>query len=98
MPRTSQVELTGCPPFRALCFDNLGLIKVVEAQPDKGAPQVVARWGHPDSQQAAVCTSLSGDTYPVIPSLVRHGVFFKDMRMCIHLLKADNFPETVRNL
>ncbi|CAK9255974.1 unnamed protein product [Sphagnum jensenii] len=73
MPRTSQVELTGCPPFRALCFDNLGLIKVVEAQPDKGAPQVVARWGHPDSQQAAVCTSLSGDTYPSLALARKNG-------------------------
>ncbi|MCL7037734.1 hypothetical protein MKW94_026016 [Papaver nudicaule] len=31
MPRTTTVELPGCPPIRALTFDILGLIKVIES-------------------------------------------------------------------
>lgn len=27
MPRTSAVDLPGCPPFRALCCDSLGYVK-----------------------------------------------------------------------
>ncbi|KAK4349684.1 hypothetical protein RND71_032439 [Anisodus tanguticus] len=59
MPRTTTVESSGCPPLRALTFDILGLIKVIEAKGEqKEAPKVVERWGEPDASRCVLATSL----------------------------------------
>jgi len=61
MPRTTVIECQGCPPLRALTFDALGLIKVIQVQGEKGLPEVVDRWGQPDPDRAILVTSLSSD-------------------------------------
>ncbi|KAL3509761.1 hypothetical protein ACH5RR_029162 [Cinchona calisaya] len=59
MPRTTTLENPGCPPLRALTFDVLGLIKVIEAKgEEKAAAKVVERWGEPDSTRAVVAASI----------------------------------------
>ncbi|KAF9671681.1 hypothetical protein SADUNF_Sadunf12G0072900 [Salix dunnii] len=50
MPRTTTLVCPGCPPLRALTFDSLGLIK--------GIPQVVERWGDPDSSKCVLAASI----------------------------------------
>ncbi|GAB2221335.1 hypothetical protein Droror1_Dr00012510 [Drosera rotundifolia] len=59
MPRTTTLESPGCPPIRALTFDSLGLIKVIEAR-DKvaGIPKVVERWGVPDASRGVVAAAM----------------------------------------
>ncbi|KAK4268007.1 hypothetical protein QN277_024715 [Acacia crassicarpa] len=60
MPRTTTVDCSGCPPFRALTFDALGLIKVVEARDKQsGVPRVVERWGEPDSSNCVSAVSIT---------------------------------------
>nr|GEV74921.1 WD repeat-containing protein [Tanacetum cinerariifolium] len=60
MPRTTTVESTGCPPIRALTFDNLGLIKVTEARSRQGGfPKIVEKWGDPDSSRCVLATSIN---------------------------------------
>ncbi|KAA8540706.1 hypothetical protein F0562_024375 [Nyssa sinensis] len=60
MPRTSKVECPGCPPIRALTFDVLGLVKVIEARSKQGGvPKVVERWGEPDSSRCVLATSIN---------------------------------------
>ncbi|KAK7256256.1 hypothetical protein RIF29_29695 [Crotalaria pallida] len=60
MPRTTTVECPGCPPLRALTFDTLGLIKVVEARDKQqgGVPKIVERWGNPDSSKSVMAVSM----------------------------------------
>uniref|UniRef100_A0A2P2KWW3 WD repeat-containing protein 74-like n=1 Tax=Rhizophora mucronata TaxID=61149 RepID=A0A2P2KWW3_RHIMU len=58
MPRTTTLECPGCPPLRALTFDALGLIKVVESRSDRGIPQLVERWGDPDSSKCILAASI----------------------------------------
>ncbi|KAL2625605.1 hypothetical protein AAZV13_07G062000 [Glycine max] len=59
MPRTTTLECSGCPPLRALTFDALGLIKVVEARDkQRGAPLVVERWGDPESSKCVMAVSM----------------------------------------
>ncbi|KAF8008638.1 hypothetical protein BT93_K2335 [Corymbia citriodora subsp. variegata] len=59
MPRTTMVESPGCPPFRALTFDVLGLVKVVEARGKQGGiPKVVERWGEPESHKCVLAASI----------------------------------------
>ncbi|KAL9324889.1 hypothetical protein ACSQ67_005534 [Phaseolus vulgaris] len=59
MPRTTTLECSGCPPLRALAFDALGLIKVVEARDkQRGIPQVVERWGDPESSKCVMAVSM----------------------------------------
>ncbi|KAL2335993.1 hypothetical protein Fmac_010439 [Flemingia macrophylla] len=59
MPRTTTLECSGCPPLRALTFDALGLIKVVEARDvQRGVPQVVERWGDPESAKCVTAVSM----------------------------------------
>ncbi|XP_030530148.1 WD repeat-containing protein 74 isoform X4 [Rhodamnia argentea] len=61
MPRTTTVESPGCPPFRALTFDVLGLVKVVEARGKQGGvPKVVERWGEPESRNCVLAASIDG--------------------------------------
>uniref|UniRef100_A0A5B6YIU9 Putative WD repeat-containing protein 74 isoform X1 n=1 Tax=Davidia involucrata TaxID=16924 RepID=A0A5B6YIU9_DAVIN len=60
MPRTSAVECSGCPPIRALTFDVLGLVKVIEARGKQGrVPNVVERWGEPDSSRCVLAASIN---------------------------------------
>ncbi|KAJ6748442.1 hypothetical protein OIU79_029534 [Salix purpurea] len=54
MPRTTTLECPGCPPLRALTFDSLGLIKVIESR----VPQVVERWGDPDPSKCVLAASI----------------------------------------
>ncbi|KAB2609155.1 WD repeat-containing protein 74-like [Pyrus ussuriensis x Pyrus communis] len=60
MPRTTTLECPGCPPLRALTFDELGLIKVIEARGQQGRaePKVVERWGEPDSSKSVLAASI----------------------------------------
>ncbi|WJX79609.1 hypothetical protein P8452_62716 [Trifolium repens] len=58
MPRTTTLECPGCPPLRALTFDTLGLIKVIESREKQGGPKVVERWGDPGSSKSVNAVSL----------------------------------------
>ncbi|KAL5543969.1 hypothetical protein UlMin_007753 [Ulmus minor] len=59
MPRTTTLECPGCPPLRALTFDALGLVKVIEARSKQGGvPKVVERWGEPDSSKCVIAASM----------------------------------------
>ncbi|XP_051152833.1 uncharacterized protein LOC127266591 [Andrographis paniculata] len=60
MPRTTTVAAPGCPTLRAVTFDTLGLVKVVEAREgqDGGAAKVVERWGEPDSSKCVLAASI----------------------------------------
>ncbi|KAL2575697.1 hypothetical protein GLYMA_16G034400v4 [Glycine max] len=68
MPRTSTLECSGCPPLRALTFDALGLIKVVEARDkQRGAPQVVERWGDLESSKCVMAVSMiDRESHPLL--------------------------------
>ncbi|KAL3615801.1 hypothetical protein CASFOL_040095 [Castilleja foliolosa] len=61
MPRTTTVESPGCPPLRALTFDALGLVKVIEAHDGQhgGAAKMVDRWGEPDSSRCVLAVSMA---------------------------------------
>ncbi|XP_010549427.1 PREDICTED: WD repeat-containing protein 74 isoform X2 [Tarenaya hassleriana] len=60
MPRTTTIEAPGCPPLRALTFDSLGLIKVIEARgKERGLATVVDRWGEPDSSRCVLAASMN---------------------------------------
>ncbi|KAL0464111.1 UNVERIFIED_CONTAM: WD repeat-containing protein 74 [Sesamum latifolium] len=68
MPRTTTVESPGCPPLRALTFDVLGLVKVIEASDGQngGAAKMVERWGDPDSSKCVLAASmLDRDSDPI---------------------------------
>ncbi|KAJ6882443.1 WD repeat-containing protein 74-like isoform X2 [Populus alba x Populus x berolinensis] len=58
MPRTTTLECPGCPPLRALTFDSLGLIKVIESRGERGTPKVVERWGDPVSSKCVLAASF----------------------------------------
>ncbi|KAF5198447.1 Wd40 repeat, partial [Thalictrum thalictroides] len=56
MPRTIAVDYPGCPPIRALTFDELGIIKVIESRSSNTTatsstttPKIVDKWGEPDA-------------------------------------------------
>ncbi|XP_068640607.1 uncharacterized protein [Aristolochia californica] len=66
MPRTSTAESPGCPPLRALAFDVLGFVKVVEARGKQGIPAVVERWGYPDPSRCALVTSAVNNTKTLV--------------------------------
>ncbi|KAG4185659.1 hypothetical protein ERO13_A09G246200v2 [Gossypium hirsutum] len=60
MPRTTTVDCPGCPPLRALTFDALGLIKVIEArEKGRGVAKVVERWGDPDASKCVLAASMN---------------------------------------
>ncbi|ONK77735.1 uncharacterized protein A4U43_C02F10000 [Asparagus officinalis] len=61
MPRTSTVEIPGCPPLRALTTDVLGLVKVVEARGKAAIPKVVETWGPPDASRGILAASFADD-------------------------------------
>ncbi|KDP30949.1 hypothetical protein JCGZ_11325 [Jatropha curcas] len=58
MPRTTTIECPGCPPIRALTFDALGFIKVIESRDDRRIPQVVERWGSTDASKCVLAVSM----------------------------------------
>ncbi|KAH7528262.1 hypothetical protein FEM48_Zijuj05G0053800 [Ziziphus jujuba var. spinosa] len=59
MPRTTTLDCAGCPSLRALTFDALGLIKVIEARGKQGGfPKVVEKWGEPDSSKCVLAASI----------------------------------------
>ncbi|KAI4353078.1 hypothetical protein L6164_002052 [Bauhinia variegata] len=71
MPRTTTLECPGCPPLRALTFDALGLIKVIEARNTQGVPSVIERWGEPDSSKCVVAASINDQKYDPLLAVAR---------------------------
>ncbi|KAL1826180.1 uncharacterized protein LOC108211024 [Daucus carota subsp. sativus] len=72
MPRTSVVECPGCPPIRALTFDDLGLIKVIEARhKENGVAKVVERWGDPDSSKCVLAASIDDREFDPLLAVAR---------------------------
>ncbi|KAK8488948.1 hypothetical protein V6N13_060932 [Hibiscus sabdariffa] len=72
MPRATIVDCPGCPPLRALTFDALGLIKVIEARgKGGGVPKVVGRWGDPD---ASKCLVVGRKIDPLLAVARKNGV------------------------
>ncbi|KAF8408391.1 hypothetical protein HHK36_007541 [Tetracentron sinense] len=75
MPRTSAVECPGCPPIRALAFDVLGLVKVVEAHGKQESPKVVEIWGEPDSSRCVLAASIDDrKTDPLVAVARKNGL------------------------
>ncbi|XP_065873491.1 uncharacterized protein [Euphorbia lathyris] len=75
MPRTTTLETPGCPPIRALTFDSLGFIKVVESRGDRGIPQVVERWGNPEASKCVLAVSIDDNKKdPVLAVGRKNGV------------------------
>lgn len=74
MPRTTTIECPGCPSLRALTFDGLGLIKVIEAHGKQGGvPKVVERWGEPDSSKCVVAASINDRKIDPLLAVARKG-------------------------
>ncbi|XP_062169259.1 uncharacterized protein LOC133875229 [Alnus glutinosa] len=74
MPRTSKIECPGCPSLRALTFDVLGLIKVIEAHGKQGGvPKVVERWGEPDSSKCVLAASINDRKIDPLLAVARKG-------------------------
>ncbi|CAH8355433.1 unnamed protein product [Eruca vesicaria subsp. sativa] len=68
MPRVITNETYGCPPIRALTFDSLGLIKVIEARgKERGTPNVVNTWGEMNASKCVLASSI--DDRPSNPLL-----------------------------
>ncbi|KAL6584407.1 hypothetical protein OROMI_003696 [Orobanche minor] len=72
MPRTT-VECPGCPPLRALTFDALGLVKVIEAHngQNDGAAKMVERWGDPDSSKCVLAVSMLDREFDPLVGIAR---------------------------
>ncbi|GFP98313.1 WD repeat-containing protein 74 [Phtheirospermum japonicum] len=93
MPRTITVESPGCPPLRALTFDALGLVKVIEAHDGQngGSAKMVDRWGDPDSSRCVLAASMldrESDPYPVRNDK-RVGVLMNRMQENILAISCD---------
>ncbi|KAH7561161.1 hypothetical protein ACOSP7_016240 [Xanthoceras sorbifolium] len=72
MPRTTTLECPGCPPVRAITFDALGLIKVVEARGERGGvPSVVERWGDPDASKCVLAASIDDTKHNPLLAVAR---------------------------
>ncbi|KAM7471499.1 hypothetical protein LguiA_009682 [Lonicera macranthoides] len=72
MPRTSKLESPGCPPIRALTFDVLGLVKVVETRAKQGGfPEVVQRWGEPDTSRSVLAASINDREFHPLLAIAR---------------------------
>ncbi|KAL2940281.1 WD repeat-containing protein 74 [Bienertia sinuspersici] len=76
MPRTTTIETPGCPPLRALTFDVIGLVKVIESRSKQnGIPKVVERWGDPDSSKAVLAASIhDSKSNPLLAVARKNGV------------------------
>ncbi|KFK44924.1 hypothetical protein AALP_AA1G320300 [Arabis alpina] len=60
MPRITTNETYGCPPIRALTFDSLGLIKVIEARgKERSTPTVVNTWGEMNASRCVLASSMN---------------------------------------
>ncbi|PRQ17031.1 putative transcription factor WD40-like family [Rosa chinensis] len=72
MPRTTTLECPGCPPLRALTFDELGLIKVTEARSKQGGvPKMVERWGDPDASKCVLAASMDDRKFDPLLAVAR---------------------------
>ncbi|XP_031271845.1 WD repeat-containing protein 74 [Pistacia vera] len=72
MPRTTTVDCPGCPPLRALTFDALGLIKVIEARGEQGGvANVVERWGEPDTSKCVLAASIDDSKHDPLLAVAR---------------------------
>ncbi|XP_050375947.1 uncharacterized protein LOC126793457 [Argentina anserina] len=72
MPRTTTLECPGCPPLRALTFDELGLIKVTEARSKQGGvPKMVERWGDPDASKCVLAASMDDRKFAPLLAVAR---------------------------
>lgn len=66
------MECPGCPPIRALTFDVLGLVKVVEARGKQGGvAKVVERWGEPDSSKCVLAASINDREFDPLLAVAR---------------------------
>ncbi|KAJ0048243.1 hypothetical protein Pint_15661 [Pistacia integerrima] len=72
MPRTTTVDCPGCPPLRALTFDALGLIKVIEARGEQGGvAKVVERWGEPETSKCVLAASIDDSKHDPLLAVAR---------------------------
>ncbi|XAR67910.1 hypothetical protein NMG60_11002848 [Bertholletia excelsa] len=102
MPRTTTVECPGCPPIRALTFDILGLVKVIEARDKQvGVPKVVERWGDPDPSRCVLAASINDSkSNPLLAVARKNGLvevlssLNGDLHASINnIIHADSCPE-----
>ncbi|KAG4112754.1 hypothetical protein ERO13_D13G181701v2 [Gossypium hirsutum] len=110
MPCTTTVDCPGCPPRRALTFDALGLIKVIEAR-EKGAgvAKVVERWGDPDASKCVLAASmndrkidpieifnpLNGELYRTVSDVSNAGVRPEDDAAFVQKTESGVNPEVM---
>ncbi|XP_044486699.1 WD repeat-containing protein 74 [Mangifera indica] len=72
MPRATTLDCPGCPPLRALTFDSLGLIKVIEARGEQGGvAKVVERWGEPDTSKCVLAASIDDSKHDPLLAVAR---------------------------
>ncbi|XP_022923633.1 WD repeat-containing protein 74-like [Cucurbita moschata] len=94
MPRTTKVDCPGCPPLRALMFDVLGLIKVIEARGKEGEiPKVVERWGEPDFSKSVLAASLVDRKFdPLLAVARKNGLIevLNPLNGNLHVAISDN--------
>ncbi|KAG6573118.1 WD repeat-containing protein 74, partial [Cucurbita argyrosperma subsp. sororia] len=94
MPRTTKVDCPGCPPLRALTFDVLGLVKVIQAQGKDGEiPKVVERWGEPDYSKSVLAASLVDRKFdPLLAVARKNGLIevLNPLNGNLHVAISDN--------
>ncbi|XP_023542797.1 uncharacterized protein LOC111802600 [Cucurbita pepo subsp. pepo] len=94
MPRTTKVDCPGCPPLRALTFDVLGLVKVIQAQGKEGEiPKVVERWGEPDYSKSVLAASLVDRKFdPLLAVARKNGLIevLNPLNGNLHVAISDN--------
>ncbi|XP_023520037.1 WD repeat-containing protein 74-like [Cucurbita pepo subsp. pepo] len=94
MPRTTKVDCPGCPRLRALTFDVLGLIKVIEARGKEGEiPKVVERWGEPDFSKSVLAASLVDRKFdPLLAVARKNGLIevLNPLNGNLHVAISDN--------
>ncbi|TYJ99243.1 WD repeat-containing protein 74 [Cucumis melo var. makuwa] len=94
MPRTTTLDCPGCPPLRALTFDVLGLVKVIEARGKEGEiPKVVERWGEPDFSKSVLAASLADRKFdPLLAVARKNGLIevLNPLNGNLHVAISDN--------
>ncbi|TYI47956.1 hypothetical protein E1A91_D13G212200v1 [Gossypium mustelinum] len=110
MPCTTTVDCPGCPPRRALTFDALGLIKVIEArEKGGGVAKVVERWGDPDASKCVLAASmndrkidpieifnpLNGELYRTVSDVSNAGVRPEDDAAFVQKTESGVNPEVM---
>ncbi|PIA51309.1 hypothetical protein AQUCO_01100264v1 [Aquilegia coerulea] len=77
MPRTIAVDCPGCPPIRAITFDELGLIKVIESRSNTASsstPKIVDKWGEPDATRCILSASINDrKSHPLLALARKNG-------------------------